>query len=577
MAHRILGVELGAFSVKVVIAQAGFRSVTVTDYAELPVPPASEEDPSSPLERAARVLGEYVRRRGLLHDVPCAALPGDELSIRVIDFGFSGVKRADLDRAVGSELEGQLPHDLEELVYDFETIPLDAEGEGEGGAGTGGSGKASGPDMAPGSAEAMGGASGPGRGGGGPPERSGTRVLAAATTRERVTRFLSAMAREGVEPRSVLAAPTLYARVVEKLAAAGGPEARHDPVLVIDCGHSRTNVAVVKNGKTIFARTLSRGGRHVTLAIARAWNLPYDQAEQAKHSDGFVASSREPAPSEAWARVSHVIQHELLPLVRDLRQTLAACRAATGVSPRRAVLCGGGGRLRGLSSFLAEQIDLPVGVVTADDAPRLVGEAAAARGMVGDSALLAHGACLEGATGRPLFDLRKGDLAYKADFTFLRAKAGYFAACALVLGALLAGNAYAALYKLRTEERILDERLRAETTAIFGAPISAGEVQEKMNPKKDASPLPKLTAFDQLVEISKRLPARDKARLDVLELDIKPQKITMKATTNSASSIDEIEKALLEHECFVEVQRGRVQSGTADEKQFTLTIVTKCE
>jgi general secretion pathway protein L len=558
MAHKILGIELGAYSLKVVVAQAGFRSVTIADYIEEPLPPG--DDPAD--ERAALVLGQILRSRGLDLDIPHLALPGDAVSMRVLEFGFTGLKRADLDKTIGSELEAQLPHDLDELVYDFETIPMTVDPR---------------PVVADNDPTFVGGQPGA------PAPAAGTRALAAATTKERVARFLRLASQQGIEPRSVVAGPTAYAKAVEKLAASGGPEAKDDTIVVIDVGHLRTNVCVVKNGKALFARTLSRGGKQITQAIAKTWNLSAADAEQAKHRDGYVGG-REPGAGadyggrgagQAALTLPDVILREVQPLARDLRQTLSACRAQTGAAPRRAILCGGGGRLRGLGPYLAGELELPVGIVTPDDSARLIGVPATQRGMLGDAAVLTHGLVLEAATGRPQFDLRKGELAYRADLSFLRAKAGFLAACALVIVAFASINAYASLYMLKKERAQLDERLHATTTEIFGEPLTVEDLDAKLGPSKEKSPLPKLSAFDQLVEISKKLPKRDQVKLDVLELDIRPQKVAIKAKTDSMKSIDDIEKALKGIECFTEVQRGKVE-GPEGEKKFSFSITTKC-
>jgi len=83
----------------------------------------------------------------------------------------------------------------------------------------------------------------------------------------------------------------------------------------------------------VFSRSIARSGKQVTDAIMRFWKLPWADAERAKHSDGFVASTAEPATSEAWQRILQVTIAELQPFARDLRQTLAACARAPG-SPR---------------------------------------------------------------------------------------------------------------------------------------------------------------------------------------------------------------------------------------------------
>ncbi|MFH0902631.1 MAG: hypothetical protein V2A73_18530, partial [Pseudomonadota bacterium] len=152
MAHRILGIDLGSYSVKVVVATAGFRGVTINSFLERqvsagnsaaadptnnnPVGDAASgaasnatnatNDPATE-DRALRVLAELVREQGLEHELPFAGMPGDSVSMRVLEFQFSGLKLTDLEKAVGAELEAQLPYDLEDLVVDFEILPQDAE------------------------------------------------------------------------------------------------------------------------------------------------------------------------------------------------------------------------------------------------------------------------------------------------------------------------------------------------------------------------------------------------------------------------------------------------------------------
>jgi Tfp pilus assembly PilM family ATPase len=561
MAHRILGIDFGAYSVKVVVAQSGLRQTTIVDVLEARVPAGDE-----PVEeRSASALRVLAAEHGLEHDIPHWTMSGDGLSMRVMDFSFTGVKRADLDRAVGGELEGLLPHDLDELVYDFEVMPREllvaATAPADAGVAVAEDAETS--PLAPAAAIPV-----PRLGGSGLP---GTRLLAVATTKDRVQRLLELGAVNAMEPRSLIASPMSYARVVERGGIGSG-----EPIVVVDCGHAHTDVCVTLRGKVIFARSISRGGRHVTAAIARSWNLPVDQAEAAKHSDGFIASAAEPAQSPAWQRISDVIAVEFAPLARELRQTLAACRTQTGVSPRRVLLCGGGSRLRGMVSWVAETLDLPVLTIADVNVAALVGPALAARGVSLDLALAALGAALEAATGRPSFDLRKGEFTYRADFTFLRQKAAFLIGAAMCIVAFAALNGFAGWYKARAESRILDAKLKQATTELWGEAVPAEDVETKISPKKNESPLPKHTAFDVLVEISKRVPARDKSKLEVIDLEIKKDKVTLRATTDTSASIDEMVKDLKGFSCFEDVEPGKVSSASADQKDFTLTITSKC-
>jgi len=286
-----------------------------------------------------------------------------------------------------------------------------------------------------------------------------------------------------------------------------------------------------------------------------------------------VASLREPAPSGAWQEISDTVRETLLPLVRELRQTMAACRAQTGAVVSRAILTGGGSRLRGMASFLTEELELPVSGITAEDAVRLLGVQVANRGVTADTALLALGAALEGATAARR-STAPGPLAYKQDFSFLRAKAGVLVACGLLLVAFFAATPMPTCTPARRARHPRPAPSDRDHRGLRRAGVGR-RPRAKLSPKKEESPMPRMTAFDLLTEISKRLPPRGDVKLDVIELTIEPKKIYMKAIAESQANIDAITKKLKEIDCFTDVQLGRVET-VNDGRQFTLTTTMKC-
>jgi general secretion pathway protein L len=575
---RILGIDLGAYSVKVVVLNPGFRSSAVVDYYERPVPPAGED--GAPLEvRAARVLGEIVRQERLDQDSPYAALSGDRVFLRVLEFAFKNLRRPELTKAVGAELESVLPIDLEDMVYAFEPLPRDLGPRTIVPVPEDGSepnftlpispALAAGPLAAP---------------------TDGMRVLSCAAPTERVRELLDLLDGERAEPRSVLAAPASYPRVVERLATAGSEVAAGGPVAVVDIGHERTNVCVVVGGRAVYARTIARGGRQLTESIARVWRLPWEQAEAAKHQDGFVASTAEPAQSEAWSRIHEALVPELVPLVRDLRQSLLACRSRTGATAERVLLVGGGSRLRGLVSYLSEQLQMQVGSLREAEDLTVLGPRLQGLGARADIACLAAGIAFEGASGRPTFDLRQGELSFKADLSFLRAKAVPLAAAAIVVVAFSAISAYANLYKLRNSEAALDKRLALESAEVFGKAMSADEVLGKVSPSAggaDENPMPKMTAYDLLLALNTATPGKDQIKIDIQDLDIKPGKIVVRAVSGKTEARDALQGIKLLEEslkkaesnkqkCFADFPTPESQPGPDGSRNFTLTIKTTC-
>lgn len=584
MATRILGIDLGTYAVKVLVAAPGFRHITPLELIERPLPPPATEGESH-WERAARALAELVREHRLDADAVYTAAGGDQLFIHVLEFAFRNLRRPDLEKAVGAELEGILPVDLEDMVYGFESLPADL-----------GDAPAAGSDAAPADLDrpvgddeptavraGMPGAPGPLAHGPAAPPAEGMRVLACAMEIARARHLIELLDGQGLEPRAVLAAPAVYAAAAERIEAAAmegepafaGPAG---PLALIDIGHTRTQVCVVASGRPVYARSISRGGRQVTEAIQRGLGLPLEDAERAKHTSGFVASAAEPATTAEQQRMHGAVSRELAALARELRRTLQSCRAKAGAAAARAVLVGGGSRLGGAASFLAESLGIPVTRLRAEHARSLLGDQLTSAGAPADTACVAAGAAIDGAGGRPHFDLRQGELSYKVDLSFLRQKTPALVTALVVLLAFATFNGYAALFKLRRAEASLQTRLSLETAALFGEPLDTATTMERIRGKTGGkeSVLPRMTAYDVLLELNGKLPARDKVTLDVEDLDIRPGKISFKATAKNSPEIDAIEEALDQVECFEDISRGSTSVGAGDVREFSFTITTNC-
>ena len=546
---RIFAIDLGAWSVKVAIAHGGFRQAAVDEVIERLVPPGDE-----PYEqRAARVLSGIIREHHLEKDTGYLAVSGTQLFVHVLEFGFKLSRKADLEKAVGAELEGVVPVDLEELVYACEALPPLAA-------------------PAPAGPEAV--EQGAVRGRSAAPI-DGMRVLTYSMRLSRARELLAISAGAGNEARGLVPVAAL-ARLVERAPGLAGPT----PVAIVDVGHEHTDVVVALGGRTLYSRTFTRGGRHVTEAISKHWRLPFADAEHAKHTDGFLASSAQPATSEAWKRVHDVLVTEVAPWARELRQTLAACRAKTGATVGRVILVGGGSRLRGLADFTAEQLGVPTSGLGADGAA-LLGPTLAARAAgsptTADGAALALAICFDLSSGKPTYDLRQGPLAFKVDMSFITTKLMQVAMAGLVVLLFAGASAYVGLRQLRKDDKLLTERVAVESTELKGKPMTVSEIMSESGPggSSEASPLPKMSAFDIVLEINSKLPARDKITLDITELEIRDSRVSIKASAKKPEQIDDFEKAMKDIKCLTQPARSNTQ--TAGEWiNFSYTFKNEC-
>lgn len=548
MASRVFAVDLGAWSVKLVIASPGIRGAMLLHVHEQHVPPGD-----APAEQRARaVLSQMIDELRLRDESGYIGVYGDQVFTQVLEFGFKNLRRSELEKAVGGELEGVVPVDLEDMVYTFDSLPQPP---------------ATGP-VPPGALHGR--VAGP---------TDGMRVLTYAMHRERAEELIELGASCGFDPRGVLACGGAAIKLVNNVPSLARARAE-GAVAVIDVGHERTDVVVVSGTKAVFSRSIARAGKHVTEAIAREFHRSFADAEQAKHVDGFIASAVEPVTSESWAKIHAATSSELLPFARDLRHTFAACRAKTGFMPAAAIVVGGGAKLRGIAPFLSEQLAIPTWRLSQDDLIAIAGPklGASALELPLESAAMTVGMAYDCAGGRPSFDLRSGALAVKMDLSFLRAKAVPLGAAAIAIAAFAAGSAYADLYRLRKAEAVLTTRLATETTKQFGEVRGADAVLSSTTPAGVAarSPLPKATAYDILLEISHKVPAADKIVLDIEQLAIDDQKVDIQGTTKTAEGIDLLVAELKQVECFNDVQRGPTDTNQDGTKTFRLTILTAC-
>jgi general secretion pathway protein L len=540
---RVYAVDLGTWSVKVAITSGGFRHATISEFIERVVAPGDE-----PYEqRAARVLAGIIREHKLDKDVGHLVVGGSQVFVHVLEFGFKTLRRADLEKAVGAELEGVVPVDLEDLVYACDPLPtMPAAAPIDPGAQRG---RVAAPT-------------------------DGMRVLTYSMRLSRARDLLALTASAGSEARGLVPVAAL-ARLDRS--TDGGP------VAVVDIGHEHTHVVLAVNGKAVFSRTISRGGRHVTETIVKKWQLPFADAERAKHTDGFIESSGNPAPSEAWQRVHGVLLAEVGPWARELRQTLSACRAKTGVVASRVILCGGASRLRGLAGFVADELQVSVTTIGRDEAASYLAPALADNAAV-DGGALAVAVALDAAGSRPTFDLRQGQLAFKVDMTYLKTKLVHIGAAALVVLAFAGGSAWAAMKTMRKAEKTLSHRVQVESAEVFGG--KSRTVKELLTLSGgsggvDESPMPKMSAYDLLLEINAKLPVRDKVTVNVTLIDIKDNKVNIEGSAKTPEEVDSLEGALKDVQlagtsCVKDVARGPSKSGKDGEKLFSFSLRTEC-
>jgi len=517
MAQRMLGIDLGAHSVKVALGDLGFRSMRLLQLDTLPVPAGA----GSQLERSLSALDQFEHPSEAI-DLVALGVPGDEVLLRVFDIPFSDPRKA--AAVVAGELADDIPWEMEDVVFDHWALPGGVH-----------------------------------------------KVTVCAARSERVLGLIERLEAQGLDPRTLPPAPYAYDGLVRYAAPQG-------TVLLLDLGHRRTNVALVADGHLIMGRTLSRGGEQLTHALHEALQMSLTEAEALKEAEGLLYAGD---PGDLGPRqqvVAQVTGEAMGPLIRDIRLTREIFEEQSGQKVERALLCGGTARLHGIASYLGQesQLGMPCAPLELEERKGfdLGGLGGEGLGVGAQSLGLALGL---GSRG-PL-DLRQGEFAYRTDSSLFREKLVTLAVSTVLVLVFLALNAFSSLYALRGEEKALKGQLRQASRAVFGRPVmNPRTVSKRVKRGSHASGvgIPDKTAFDIFDMLSTRIPPRDKVKIDVTRLDIKTGKTFFTGTSDTRRAIGDLVQALEKIECFDKVTQGKVSQVAEGKKQFSLTINTKC-
>jgi Tfp pilus assembly PilM family ATPase len=131
-----------------------------------------------------------------------------------------------------------------------------------------------------------------------------------------------------------------------------------DLALLADLGEENLALAFSLNGRLVFARSASFGGKSFTEALARRLGIDPADAERVKVARGGVFAEEAGVHPETVAPLSEAAAQLLALLQSSIR--FAGTQTGTRLPPlSRIVLLGGGMRLRGLGAFLSRSFGKP--------------------------------------------------------------------------------------------------------------------------------------------------------------------------------------------------------------------------
>lgn len=530
MSQKILGIDLGAHSVKAVLLESTYRGYVVLEHGGAALGP--EVEGQTLLARQAAALEELIATRGWRFQECVTALPGAGTASSVVTLPFTDPRR--IVQTISYEVEAQVPFELSQVAWDWQVLGV----------------------------------------------RDGKSDLYVGVVRkEELATLLAALAPVGVDPRAVLPPAPVYAALL----AAGATGPLPAPVspgelpgaeAVLDLGQDRTSLCLMTAGGCEHARTFAFGATQLARALARELGCPEDRAHAllaaAARGGDFPADL---APLAADPRATEALHRAFAALARELRSTLRAWR--TRVGPRRVarlLLAGALARLPGLPELLASEVDGPIqplalegpsATIPAEDAPAYA---------------LALALALHGHQGAraPRLNLRRGEHAYTRDFEHIKGRVAKLAWAAAAIVLLAIASSAVKVVALSRQQALLERsRCDAEKT-LLGKCYGSREEAEAVLRGRGAGggALPKASAVDLLVELAERVPADVAVKFD--KIDLTREKLHLEGSTDSAENVDRMVNALKTSRCFNEAKPGASRRRADGKFEFSIDTGLTC-
>lgn len=373
---KVLGVDLGTYSVKVAELDVSSKGSVFSNFYEFPLSPDPQRD------RALETL-EILRRISAQVEPGTRWVVGlsqDRVSVHNKRFPFR--ERAKILKSLAFELEDDIPLDIDETIFDAKIIEY------------------RGPF---------------------------TDVLTVAAPVEAVENLLGVCKDGDFDPEIVsveaLALSNCFEPWDQPIPEGQTPNPDQTAILessgarvVLHMGHTRTNMLVYREGVLIAVRSLLWGGADIVDALSRAFGVPVFEAIKILRDKSFILMNSAGA-SKDQLLLSRTVSTAIDQLLREVKLSLLELRATYTLHFEKVELTGGVSQIQNLGAYITQGLEIPANVahplqsMQSGQALRSI-RVDVTQNLEAVSAV-AIGLALEGAKKprNPAINLRKGDFA----------------------------------------------------------------------------------------------------------------------------------------------------------------------
>jgi len=509
---KIVGIDIGSFSIKVAEIEGQGRSTVLRDFREYPLSHDPGQDTRLDKIEALRSIAAQYDPATYKYVV---GLGSECTTSRILTFPF--LERRKILQSLPFELEDVIPMSQSDAIFDFRTIYQ--------------------------------------RG-------STTKVLAVATPKPYIQNVLHLCDDAGLSPDILCPDGIALANHFEKwdqnpkIIDSEDTVIGESALLVVHIGYVKTLVDVIQNGTLIASRAIYYGGRDLTNAISRAYQLPYLDALKGVSEKGFVLTNTQGANEDQIA-FSQTISQSLDQLVSDLQRTIVDLKADLQANFTVGHLLGGMSRLINLGPYLTQKLDIPFGIFIH------LGKATQSEIQNSESneraSSIAVGLAIEGFRKQknPPLDMRRNEFSKQnqtMELFLAKFKNVAQMAVALYVAFFIYSTVRSSLGEdnLAAVDKIIRDQSKNPNLNLTSQQLKSESLKKVIKAKKDEIESRKAvihlnqlsSALDVMRTISTALPTKDRITLDITHFNLDGERAILEGTVNNQTELSSLKNSL---------------------------------
>lgn len=303
---NVFGLDLSDLSVKVVQIDNNGSTDSIASFSSVPLPMNCVSDgeilnKDVVIAAMKKAVENALPKKIKTKKVICS-LPETKAFLRIIS--VPKMDESELKEAVKWEMEANIPLPLEQVYYDWQLIPANLF-----------------------------------------PEKNKTSLLVVAISKNVVDQTVEILESAGLDPVGL---------EIESIAQARSLLCEKDDqqtVLIVDIGDRRTSFSINKGGVPCFTSSIPLCGQSFTDAISKGMNVPFEEAEKIKISNGIGNDFKNDV---LFKLAKPILENLIQEIEQSIDFYLTGLKYSESID--KVIICGGGANTKGIVPYLSKQL-----------------------------------------------------------------------------------------------------------------------------------------------------------------------------------------------------------------------------